>query len=997
MKSFSVFKKKLSFDTDVKQFKYIFIENIHTSLDNLSENVNTQFFFGYKSHDTCKFINSHQNTYLFLCDDCSPNTIKKINTCIQNREFDIVYDKNHNPVVVFVSNKKHIIYVSKHIVVFDNHRDDLKIINIDFECSSVECVPSEEIELVSNFHENMWAQLHLANYYLNNFAQKAKYIYENILYNTDANNQIKYMCCLKLKECYEKLKLEDPLQWCHKSIMYDTCKKRTECLYMLISHQTWTHDYHTANELYNIIKDNYECLDSFTYYDDILYPDYEIYTFYMPYYVLIFSYYVNYLDTNTIKNVTNILFKYQIIGDTWYMNNIMHNLAFYEKNIDLFKLEKYIDFVYDNIPNINQENNIVKKIIHKSNIAIYNSFPFHFEMFAFIIEYCKYNQLSLNIYTNMESDLGYISFYKNMFSDDSWKPRFINYIFFSNESKYDYIFITTDDDFKFKFDFKNTICINHVSYYRNNNFKHYFSIRPFSIGEMIPVSIPCFQYLDVETKMCHILKHKNEIHVFYIEPRPSHLRRKKLFDKIFKSVYEIHIHVISRHFHFENENNNNIFYHYYESLNTTKMYEIASFCQYMICFIDENRCERNYGFSASGSDALSLNTLCIPIIYEYNNNIYKFKFAVQTAKHETEINLEWVDEMKLRDIFKYRDEIIQKNNSQFNTIIFSNKIPQKIIQIKNQKTNNITLFPDYQYQYFVFGHENINDYLVTHFDYDVWETFLNILSEPLKYIFFVYCFLYNEGGIYCNMTCKHINPNVFENCELVLTYNINFIACIPKHQILYKCIQYIMSHVKNNTNLEPDFLKKIVESSGVDNKTKILNCNCIHEIPNVFWMKKHIYLEKLLKPHTQSQYECEFDCVVLLDDSENIFSKYLPNIFKLDKKDNIFDLLDTLLEIFNKDTHNSIFIQMDLYGDEFLWIQLLSDKHLSKISKMVITFHGILNDQFHSKKIKMMCLEKLSHTHNVVCANPIYRYNVCENIKITYQKKITPSEFHNTQ
>jgi len=48
------------------------------------------------------------------------------------------------------------------------------------------------------------------------------------------------------------------------------------------------------------------------------------------------------------------------------------------------------------------------------NIAIFNSFHFHFEMFGYIIDYCNNKNIKLDIYTPMEIDLGWIVFYKNI-------------------------------------------------------------------------------------------------------------------------------------------------------------------------------------------------------------------------------------------------------------------------------------------------------------------------------------------------------------------------------------------------------------------------------------------------------------------------------------------------------------------------------------------------------------------------------------------------------
>ena len=67
------------------------------------------------------------------------------------------------------------------------------------------------------------------------------------------------------------------------------------------------------------------------------------------------------------------------------------------------------------------------------NIAIFNSFSFHYEMFGYVIDYCKKNSINLDIYTNMSSDLGWFDFYKSIFS-----INIIDYKNFLYDNNYQY-------------------------------------------------------------------------------------------------------------------------------------------------------------------------------------------------------------------------------------------------------------------------------------------------------------------------------------------------------------------------------------------------------------------------------------------------------------------------------------------------------------------------------------------------------------------------------
>lgn len=77
------------------------------------------------------------------------------------------------------------------------------------------------------------------------------------------------------------------------------------------------------------------------------------------------------------------------------------------------------------------------------NIAIFNSFPFHHEVFGFIIAWCKDNNHKLTIYTEENNNCGFFSWYDSYFGKQNYEPYQNIYDRLRN---YDIIFITTDDD-----------------------------------------------------------------------------------------------------------------------------------------------------------------------------------------------------------------------------------------------------------------------------------------------------------------------------------------------------------------------------------------------------------------------------------------------------------------------------------------------------------------------------------------------------------------------
>lgn len=120
------------------------------------------------------------------------------------------------------------------------------------------------------------------------------------------------------------------------------------------------------------------------------------------------------------------------------------------------------------------------------NIAIFNSFSFHYEMFGYIIFYCYANKYNLTIYTEDKYDMGWFDFYKQLFGNKSYQFNFIHYTNFGEDikkSEYDLIFLTTDDDpnFEVRWMTYKVICINHFYLCRRVDYFHCMGTRPFAV------------------------------------------------------------------------------------------------------------------------------------------------------------------------------------------------------------------------------------------------------------------------------------------------------------------------------------------------------------------------------------------------------------------------------------------------------------------------------------------------------------------------------------
>ena len=60
----------------------------------------------------------------------------------------------------------------------------------------------------------------------------------------------------------------------------------------------------------------------------------------------------------------------------------------------------------------------------KKKVGIFNSFPFHYEMFGFILNYAKNNNYEVDIFTNQTNTIGWLEFYRETFDNfniiDKW-------------------------------------------------------------------------------------------------------------------------------------------------------------------------------------------------------------------------------------------------------------------------------------------------------------------------------------------------------------------------------------------------------------------------------------------------------------------------------------------------------------------------------------------------------------------------------------------------
>ena len=278
-------------------------------------------------------------------------------------------------------------------------------------------------------------------------------------------------------------------------------------------------------------------------------------------------------------------------------------------------------------------------------VAIFNSFPFHFETFGYIFHFVKQNNYQLTIYTNQNDPLGWLKFYENLFN--------FEYSLTFAPKEYDLIFVTTDDDYQFRHEWisDKVICINH--YYKIRKFyKNYINIANFFESDL-DFSLACFPQISASQKV-----QNNIVTVIGGHNGPE---RTKILQRIVGE--NVIIYILGRKMSHDVPMKNVIIK---EDIDTTEMFEILNKSSYLL-INDNNLEEFKCGKKASGSLPLAFTCLCKPIILDQTNKIHQLD-GIEYSLSDDPIILNGVN-FKLLE--KQRDFYINK---------FDKLVKQKIIK-----------------------------------------------------------------------------------------------------------------------------------------------------------------------------------------------------------------------------------------------------------------------------------------------------------------------------
>jgi mannosyltransferase OCH1-like enzyme len=151
------------------------------------------------------------------------------------------------------------------------------------------------------------------------------------------------------------------------------------------------------------------------------------------------------------------------------------------------------------------------------------------------------------------------------------------------------------------------------------------------------------------------------------------------------------------------------------------------------------------------------------------------------------------------------------------------KIPKNIYQTWSTKDMSDDFkmltqswrFNNPNYSYYFFDDNDCEEFIKNNFSENVYKAYCKIIPGAFKADLWRYCILYINGGVYTDMdtVClssidnfinddkiEFMTPIDLNNCPCYGKYNLfnAFIASVPKHPILLKCINIIVHNVENN-------------------------------------------------------------------------------------------------------------------------------------------------------------------------------------------------------
>jgi hypothetical protein len=254
---------------------------------------------------------------------------------------------------------------------------------------------------------------------------------------------------------------------------------------------------------------------------------------------------------------------------------------------------------------------------------------YHYEMIGYLAEYFINNNIHFEIISNKnEISLEWENYYNLLFNKNINWIQLLEF----DHTKYNYIFLTSDDDPNYKINhhifndicFEKIICIDHHYLIRNFDVFNRISVRFFINRPKDQWILPCYNGISKQDKQ-KLINNENKIIVTYIGKQ--YPKSFSIFKNIFINFDDIEFNIISRHYNNELDNINNI--KIFKMCPTELMINIVSKSNYIFCNEDLKEYEKQ---KMSGVLPLSFSYGCQLIIPESWNKFYSFTSAIEYNK-----------------------------------------------------------------------------------------------------------------------------------------------------------------------------------------------------------------------------------------------------------------------------------------------------------------------------------------------------------------------------
>ena len=325
----------------------------------------------------------------------------------------------------------------------------------------------------------------------------------------------------------------------------------------------------------------------------------------------------------------------------------------------------------------NRANAWNQTVFGRTRVAIFNSFPFHYEMFGYILDHfsrCNDASSVVSIFTETRNALGWLEFYEKQFKHVKIQYKPVAE-FCDARHAFDLIFVPTDDDFAFKREWIDERCItsDHDVSIRRPEYKHHIGVRPFA-GSDKQWALPCCEFVSANEKLRHL--ETDCIHIA-VGGGLDCIFNYNALNRLSASV-PLHVHFIGRKIiDLRPKIKEDIVVHLHEKMDTSEMIELLKKCDYVMTDL----LKKNES-SMSGYIPLAFSTLTSLIISKQNNRIYGFKNVVEfelNADADDRIVLSKRDDNDIERLKVERDGLIAMFGNAVDAVVASKSAPKKII------------------------------------------------------------------------------------------------------------------------------------------------------------------------------------------------------------------------------------------------------------------------------------------------------------------------------